>query len=98
VNTFKFIPEIALIADQIPTQFLLIKAKIGKMLVVASFKGLEVFFGLHFLFFGEGKNVSDFGLIIVKSTEQLSTGILIFKFVGMTQDLDMDNWAYVDFF
>jgi hypothetical protein len=98
VNTFKFIPEITLIADQIPTQFLLIKAEIGEMLVVASFKGLKVFFGLHFLFFGEGKNVSNFGFIIIKGTEQLSTGILVFKFIGVAQDLDMDNWAYVDFF
>ncbi len=97
MNTFEFVPEIALIADQIPTKFLLIKTEISEMLIVASFKGLEVFFGLHFLFFGEGENVSDFSLIIVKGTEQLSAGILVFEFVGVAQDLNVGHWAYVDF-
>lgn len=69
MDALKFVPEIALIADQIPTELLLIKIEIGKMLIIASFKWLKILFGLHFLFLWEGEDVSDFGLVIVKGTE-----------------------------
>ena len=98
VDAFEFVPEVALIADKVPTEFFLIKTEIGEMLIVASFEGLEVFFGLHFLFFGEGENVGDFGFIIVEGSKQLSTGILVLELVSVAQDLNVDDWADVDFF
>lgn len=54
VNTLKLIPEISLIANKIPAKFFLVEIEVGKMLIVSSFDGLEILFGLHFLFFGEG--------------------------------------------
>ena len=97
VDAFEFVPEVSLIADKVPAEFFLVKTEIGEMLIVASFKGLEVFFGLHFLFFGEGENVGDFGLIIVKCSKQLSTGVLVLKFVSVSEDLNVNDGADVDF-
>ena len=97
VDAFELIPEVALIADKVPAEFFLIKTEIVEMLIVASFEGLEVFFGLHFLFFGEGENVGDFGLIIVKGSKQLSTGVLVLKLVGVSEDLNVNDGADVDF-
>lgn len=98
VNAFEFVPEVSLIADEIPSEFLLIKVKVDKVLIVSSFDGFEVLFGLHFLFLWEGEDVGYFCFIIVKGTIQLSTGVLIFKLVSVAEDLYVDNGADVNLF
>lgn len=97
MDAFQFVPEITLIANEIPAKFLLIKTEIGEMLIIAPLNGLKFLFSLHFLFLWEGKNVGDLSFIIIKCSKQLSTGILVFEFISMTKNLYVDDRADVYF-
>lgn len=98
MDGFEFVPEIALIAYEVPAELFLIEAEIGEMFVISSFEGFEVLFIGHFLFFWEWENVGNLCFVIIKCSVQLSTGVFIFELVCVAEDLDVCDRTDVDFF
>ena len=98
VNTFQFVPEVPLVANEVPAQFFLVEVEVCQVFFIPAFHGLEIFFGLHFLFLREGQDARDFCRLIIKGAVELSAGVLVLKLVCVSEQLDVDDGADIDLF
>lgn len=95
VNAFEFVPKVALVTDKVPAKLFLVEVEIGEVLFIPALHRLKVLFCLHFLFLREGQDIGNVSFLIVQGPKKLPTGVLIFKLVSVSQDLDVGHWAHV---
>lgn len=96
LDGFKTVPEVAGVADEVPSYFFSVLIEAAEQLVIAFFHGFKFLLGTLFAI-RERHDTGDFSLIVKKSTIQLSVDVsALLKFFSMAKYLDMAYWINFD--